>query len=527
MSQQIKRVIESAGEPSYNDLWLDPRGDAPGLKTFRGGKWVGVDNTDLQPIREDISVLQGDVNTLSASKVDKVAGKGLSTNDFTDELKTKYNNAAPSTSGTDGQVISLQSGAPTWVDPTEGSIIDTELSGDSTNPVQNKVITSAISQLGQNIDEFIDVPHGGNLNGEFPVSPTMTGIVASFNVIVNPNTPITYGVKDIDGVWGGIYTIGYDFHFDDGTNDSKMVALGVDYSANYAKKIVRVTSWITSDLWTGEGNIEFWLKQSATLTETIDKIVDEKAKPLKFINIFDKIVFVGDSVTDGHIYDYSYGGQRSVVRKWSYPASMHKLCPSIECVNNGHSGESIQGYNSKFGTSGYCYPDDIIDTNLVIVELGWNQSGDYAWYSSQSDFETAFQNDVKQYGDNYNSYVTENSIVGNYCQLIKKIQNAIPNVSVICVASSNWSNLNNGLAVGFVEEMAEWLGVQFVNMDDTLVGDDAWNKGSGVGDDIHSTPFGYYRKAEIMVGRVSKCMQDNSQYFRWNLYKQLGWTNSQ
>lgn len=152
MSQKIKRVIESAGEPSHNDLWLDPRGDAPGLKTFRGGKWVGVDNTDLQPIREDISVLQEDVNTLSASKVDKVAGKGLSTNDFTDELKTKYNNAAPSTSGTDGQVISLQSGAPTWVDPTEGSIIDTELSGDSTNPVQNKVITSAISQLGQEVN---------------------------------------------------------------------------------------------------------------------------------------------------------------------------------------------------------------------------------------------------------------------------------------------------------------------------------------------------------------------------------------
>ena len=151
MSQQIKRVIESAGEPSHNDLWLDPRGDVPGLKTFRGGKWVGVDNTDLQPIREDISELQGAVNTLSTSKVDKVAGKGLSTNDFTNELKTKYNNAAPSTPGTDGQVISLQSGAPTWVDPTEGSIIDTALSGDSTNPVQNKVITSAISQLGQQV----------------------------------------------------------------------------------------------------------------------------------------------------------------------------------------------------------------------------------------------------------------------------------------------------------------------------------------------------------------------------------------
>ena len=114
-------------------------------------------------------------------------------------------------------------------------------------------------------------------------------------------------------------------------------------------------------------------------------------------------------------------------------------------------------------------------------------------------------------------------MVGNYCQLVKKIQNAIPNVCVICVASSNWTDHGNGLAVGFVQQIAEWLGVQFISMDDAFVGDDAWNNGSGYGNDVHSTPFGYYRKAKIMIERVSKLMQTNSNYFRSNLYKQLGW----
>lgn len=54
-----------------------------------------------------------------ANKVDKVEGKGLSTNDFTDALKTKLDKAI--------------------------TIVDTALSSTSVNPVQNKVINTALS----------------------------------------------------------------------------------------------------------------------------------------------------------------------------------------------------------------------------------------------------------------------------------------------------------------------------------------------------------------------------------------------
>lgn len=58
-------------------------------------------------------------------KVDAVSGKGLSTNDFTDSLKSK--------------LAAIESGATK-------TVIDSELSDTSTNPLQNKAIKSALDQ---------------------------------------------------------------------------------------------------------------------------------------------------------------------------------------------------------------------------------------------------------------------------------------------------------------------------------------------------------------------------------------------
>ncbi|MFR1619631.1 hypothetical protein [Megamonas funiformis] len=55
------------------------------MKYFDGTKWVLVNNKAT----EDISVLKQDVETLKESKVDKVNGKQLSTEDFTTAEKSK------------------------------------------------------------------------------------------------------------------------------------------------------------------------------------------------------------------------------------------------------------------------------------------------------------------------------------------------------------------------------------------------------------------------------------------------------
>lgn len=64
-------------------------------------------------------------------KVDKVAGKGLSTNDFTDALKNKLD-------GIEAQA--------------NKTIVDSAMSGSSTNPVQNKVVKEALDDKANTSD---------------------------------------------------------------------------------------------------------------------------------------------------------------------------------------------------------------------------------------------------------------------------------------------------------------------------------------------------------------------------------------
>ena len=68
------------------------------------------------------------VGTMVADKVDKVDGKGLSSNDYTDAEKNKLNG--------------IEAGA-------NKTIVDSALSATSTNPVQNKVLKSAIDDLSE------------------------------------------------------------------------------------------------------------------------------------------------------------------------------------------------------------------------------------------------------------------------------------------------------------------------------------------------------------------------------------------
>lgn len=71
--------------PASVKYWADLSSNANGgdLKYFDGTKWVLVNNKAT----EDISTLKQDVETLKESKVDKVEGKQLSTEDYTNEVR--------------------------------------------------------------------------------------------------------------------------------------------------------------------------------------------------------------------------------------------------------------------------------------------------------------------------------------------------------------------------------------------------------------------------------------------------------
>lgn len=93
-------------------------------------------------LAEDINSIANYANKLNEGKIDKVAGKGLSTNDYTDEDKEK--------------LYGIEEGA-------NKTVVDAELSSTSTNPVQNKVIKNNIENLEINKANAIE----NSASGEF------------------------------------------------------------------------------------------------------------------------------------------------------------------------------------------------------------------------------------------------------------------------------------------------------------------------------------------------------------------------
>lgn len=89
---------------------------------------VGLGNVDnTSDLSKPISTA---TQTALNNKVDKVSGKGLSTNDYTSDEKTKLG--------------SIESGA-------NKTIVDTVLSDTSTNPVQNKVVKGSVDEINTKI----------------------------------------------------------------------------------------------------------------------------------------------------------------------------------------------------------------------------------------------------------------------------------------------------------------------------------------------------------------------------------------
>lgn len=88
------KIIESytAPNPKEYTYWVDLTSNPNKgvIKYFKGnGKWVDVNDKTNDDQSKDIEQLQKSVDNLKSTKVDKVSGKELSSNDFTDSYKSK------------------------------------------------------------------------------------------------------------------------------------------------------------------------------------------------------------------------------------------------------------------------------------------------------------------------------------------------------------------------------------------------------------------------------------------------------
>ena len=91
--------------------------------SFTANQWETINSGVTSTDKSQIATNTNNISNLQSNKVDKVAGKGLSTNDFTDALLTKLNGIEAEANKT---------------------IVDSSLSNTSENPVQNKVVKSAV-----------------------------------------------------------------------------------------------------------------------------------------------------------------------------------------------------------------------------------------------------------------------------------------------------------------------------------------------------------------------------------------------
>ncbi len=173
-----------------------------------------------------VNVKDTTARELLEGKVDKVTGKGLSTNDFTDALLTKLNGiqaGAEVNVQADWNVTDSSSDAYIKNKPTipPGVTVDSALSSTSTNPVQNRIINSAL-------DGKVDKVAGKGLStNDFTntYKTKLDGISAGaqVNVIesVSQNgTPLTITEKGVN--------VTVPTKVSDLTNDSNFVSVSYD-----------------------------------------------------------------------------------------------------------------------------------------------------------------------------------------------------------------------------------------------------------------------------------------------------------
>lgn len=108
-------------------------GDIQALNTKIGNNAsaIATNTTNISKNTDDIKIL---VDNL-ANKVDKVNGKGLSTNDYTKAEKDK--------------LAGIEQGA-------NKTVVDTTFSTSSTNPVENRVIKTALDEFSKSIETALD-----------------------------------------------------------------------------------------------------------------------------------------------------------------------------------------------------------------------------------------------------------------------------------------------------------------------------------------------------------------------------------
>lgn len=233
-------------------------------------------------------------------------------------------------------------------------------------------------------------------------------------------------------------------------------------------------------------NIEFCISSDV---RNIDIVVPEVVNPINYYRffdvLFDKILFIGDSVTEGHVYDYPRTPVNGTIyHQYSYPA-MFKKITGVEVENAGFSGISATGW---FNNKRTLY--DYKQYELVFIELGYNGS------LSIDDI----------YTPGTNTY--------DYRQIISYVKTKNPKAYIILVISSAYDSSRANAVI----EIARISNLQYIDLRQKKYDD--LNKDAYHGYDEeemtsrsywHFNRIGYLAKARVVVNELNNLIYNNAE----------------
>lgn len=157
------------------NTWTVSHGGEEGVVSISNGTGIAVNNTN--PASPIISLTSDYVDEIAkiANKVDKVSGKGLSTEDFTTTLKNKLEG--------------ISEGATNVT-------VDSELTSTGTNPVQGKTIYNTINTLEAKVDDKVDKVDGKGLSSNDYTTAEKTKLAGLENyTLPTASTTVLGGIK--------------------------------------------------------------------------------------------------------------------------------------------------------------------------------------------------------------------------------------------------------------------------------------------------------------------------------------------
>ena len=216
-----------------------------------------------------------------------------------------------------------------------------------------------------------------------------------------------------------------------------------------------------------------------------------------FTTFLDKCICIGDSVTDGHVYDYPRTPANGrVIREQSYPTYLKKMTQWSVIENAARAGISPVGWWQSF------YPNYIYtDYQIALMELGYNGG-----------LADTLDTDVNPY-DNYENYAETNT--GCYCKIIEAIKQANPNLYLILLIPSLWTPTTTGAIT--IRKIAEKYNLPIIDLSNSTYMNLSDLKYHGLTNSdpnsinmVHFNAIGHCAKAKFIYDALNKLFQTDA-----------------